>query len=99
MHAQKSTAARFPVRVAASANIRHPGAGATSNPSRKGFKIRGGLYNENRKEVPSRWLSISLQKPDQNDHQRGAGERLHGLLRIPGEGEKDSGVNVKTIPG
>jgi hypothetical protein len=22
-----------------------------------------------------------------------------GLLRIPGEGEKDSGVNVKTIPG
>jgi len=21
------------------------------------------------------------------------------LLRIPGEGEKDSGVNVKTIPG
>jgi hypothetical protein len=22
-----------------------------------------------------------------------------GWLRIPGEGEKDSGVNVKTIPG
>ena len=83
MDAQKIITARASVRVAASPDLRHPGTGATSNPSRTGFKIGDGLYDQNRKEGPSRWLSISLQKPDQDDRQRGEGERLHCLQGVP----------------
>jgi hypothetical protein len=32
-------------------------------------------------------------------HQQQEGRRAHRWVRIPGQGEKDSGVNVKTIPG
>src|SRR5579862_4294101 len=63
--------------------VRHSGAGATRWPGGAGFKIRDGLHHQNRQEVSSRGLSISLQKPDQDDPQRGTGERLHCLQGLP----------------
>jgi hypothetical protein len=49
-----------------------------------------------RKAKYNAWSAIVRPSPPSL---AGYGSHVPTLMRIPGEGEKDSGVNVKTIPG